>query len=374
MSSQAYTPGLKRKARYIVKKIRKLPIAGQILVSEKDKVIPETILARTSVPGQKHLINVAEKLDIYPEKIRSCMLKKEGDKFQKDEVIARKSGFFSKKDFTAPLSGIIERISTITGEVIVSELPVLVEINAYIPGIIDSILPNEGAIVSTNATFLQGIFGIGGETWGELLVLSKTPDTILDADQITPNCHGKIVVGGSLVTGNALLKAKEVGVKGVVVGGIMNEAIRDLLGYEIGVAITGTEEVGLTLVIMEGFGKMSMSENVYNLLRQAEGKLACINGATQIRAGVIRPEVIIPQTEDASLSSSTEEKTSEGLNPGTTIRVIRQPYFGSFGKVVELPKKLQIIETESPVRVLTARLDDGRIVTVPRADVEIIEE
>jgi hypothetical protein len=60
--------------------------------------------------------------------------------------------------------------------------------------------------------------------------------------------------------------------------------------------------------------------------------------------------------------------------PGTPIRVIRQPYFGAIGKVANLPVELQQIQTRSRVRVLDVELEDGKIVTVPRANVEIIEE
>ena len=60
--------------------------------------------------------------------------------------------------------------------------------------------------------------------------------------------------------------------------------------------------------------------------------------------------------------------------PGTPVRIIRQPYFGAIGKVVALPVELQQVESESHVRVLDVEIEDGRIVTVPRANVEIIEE
>jgi hypothetical protein len=379
VSSQAYTPGLKRKELTIVKKTRILPIKGEVLVKEGDVVTPNTVIARTVVPGEKHLFNVAEKLGVYPEKLRDCLLKKEGELFKTNEVIALKTGFFglSKREYKSPVTGTIERISDITGEVIISEPPVPVEINAYIPGTIETILPKEGAIVKTTATFLQGIFGIGGETSGELVMLAQHSEDVIDETYIKPECNGKILVGGAFITGKALVKAKELGARGIVVGGIMNEALHDMLGYEIGVAITGNEDIDLTLTIMEGFGKMKMSEHVFELLKKAEGRLACINGATQIRAGVIRPEVIIPRLDQHSSSIELyqeESTTSEGLKSGTTIRVIRDPYFGSFGQVVNLPKELQKIETESKVRVLTAKLHDGRIVIVPRADVEIIEE
>ena len=79
----------------------------------------------------------------------------------------------------------------------------------------------------------------------------------------------------------------------IVVGGINYTDLSNILGYTLGVAITGSEEIATTLVVTEGFGKISMSKRTYELLKSFEGNMASINGATQIRAGVIRPEIII---------------------------------------------------------------------------------
>lgn len=61
------------------------------------------------------------------------------------------------------------------------------------------------------------------------------------------------------------------------------------------------------------------------------------------------------------------------LEIGSPVRIIRAPYFGIIGKVVELPIQLTELESGTIVRVLIAKLPDGRRVTVPRANVEIIE-
>ena len=42
-------------------------------------------------------------------------------------------------------------------------------------------------------------------------------------------------------------------------------------------------------------------------------------------------------------------------------------------EIVEHRLKLEVIESEARVRILRAKLEDGTIVTVPRANVEIIE-
>jgi hypothetical protein len=71
---------------------------------------------------------------------------------------------------------------------------------------------------------------------------------------------------------------------------------------------------------------------------------------------------------------SSDDELAAGMVADTPVRIIRQPYFGAIGKVVTLPVELQQLESESHVRVLTVELEDGKIVTVPRANVEIIEE
>ncbi len=155
-------------------------------------------------------------------------------------------------------------------------------------------------------------------------------------------------------------------------GGIRHDDLTNFTGEEIGVAITGQEELGLTVIITEGFGTMRMSQSTFDLLKSFEGYHASVNGATQIRAGVLRPEIIIPHEE--ATEQGSEEELSSGMVPGTPVRIIRQPYFGAIGTVRFLPVELQQVESESYVRVLDVELDDGTVVTVPRANVEIIEE
>jgi hypothetical protein len=113
-----------------------------------------------------------------------------------------------------------------------------------------------------------------------------------------------------------------------------------------------------------------MAKRTFELFKTLEGKQASVNGATQIRAGVIRPEVIVPN--QAATGDAPKAATGGMLEIGTQIRVIREPYFGGIGTVTELPAELQTVESGTEVRVLKAKLQDGRAVMVPRANVEII--
>jgi len=370
----AYTPGLKLKLATVVSKTRRLPLSGEVYTKLGDEVNFSSVVARTQISGNPEIVKVSMELGVEAEDLLLYMNKKVGDKVAKDEVIANYSALFGliKKRVTSPIEGTIESISEETGQVIVRGPPLPVEVNAYIPGKVVEVVPREGVVIETNAAFIQGIFGIGGENHGKIKMAVKSPEENLTAEHISPEDKGTVLIGGSLVALEALRKGVEVGVSSIIAGGIRHKDIRELMGEEIGVAITGQEEVGLTLIITEGFGDMRMSQRTFDLLKRFEGYMACVNGATQIRAGVIRPEIIIPHEEH--IEETSEDELIAGMIPGTPVRIIRLPYFGAIGTVMSLPVELQQIETRSKVRVLQVELEDGRVVTVPRANVEIIEE
>lgn len=372
--ASAYTPGLKIVSKTLVEKDRKLPLKGEVKVKKGDKVTAETVVAATNLPGNVYPLNIANLLGCEPNEISVYLKKKEGDTIQKGDVIAETPGFFGffKTTIEAPITGSIESLSTATGQAILREPPIPVEVYAYVDGEIDGVYPEEGVRVNSVATYIQGIFGIGGEVVGELVMVSPSPDTVLDEADIKIEHKGKIIVGGSLVTAAALKRAVEVGVKGVIVGGYDAEDLKEFLGYDLGVAITGTEDKGITLVVTEGFGKIQMAKKTYGLLKEHEGMKTSINGATQIRAGVIRPEVVIPLGVKLDKEEALSKNT--GMNVGSPVRIIREPHFGEVATVVELPEQPVRIPTEAPVRVVTIKTTAGETLTLPRANVEIIEE
>jgi hypothetical protein len=371
--AHAYTPGLKVTERATIKKIRRLPILGEVLVEKGQAVSPHTVVARTDIPGNPQTVNVANVLGVEPEDIVDFMKKKEGDFVKKDELIAEYKSFFGlfRQQAQSPADGTIEMVSSVTGQVTLREPPVPIEIDAYVDGVVEEVLPNEGVIVHTEGAFIQGIFGVGGEIQGVIRVAVDSPNDVFDASRVKNDDNGKILVGGSLITLDAIKKAAEVGAKGIVAGGIIDSDLIEYVGFDIGVAITGHEDIPVTVIITEGFGKMKMADKTFELLKDLDGFKASINGATQIRAGVMRPEIIVPGYE--AKTGRKEQDLTQGLVKGTPIRIIREPYFGMLAEIVDLPPELQVIESEAKVRILRAKLEDGTMVTVPRANVEMIE-
>jgi len=172
---------------------------------------------------------------------------------------------------------------------------------------------------------------------------------------------------------DTIQKAKQLGVKAIITGGIDDRDLKKILGYDIGVAITGHENLGITLIVTEGFGNIKMAKKTFELLKAYDGHKASVHGKTQIRAGVMRPEIIIPiEFKDSELQVSVPKPST--LEIGSTIRVIREPNFGKIGKITALPEQLKKVESETLVRILEAELETGEKVMIPRANVEVIEE
>ncbi len=370
----AYTPGLKVSPRTTIRKTRRLPLKGEVTVKVGDHVLPDTVVARTELPGVMQTVRVAEYLGIEPSEIERVLKVAIGDEVEPGTVIAENRSFFGlfRNECKSPIAGTVEMISPISGHVGIRYKPTLVEVKAYVEGDIIEVLPDEGVVVETAGALIQGIFGVGGERLGEIKVIVDQPSEKVDEGVITDDLAGKVVVAGANITGAAILKAARVGVAGIVVGGIIDKDLVDYLGYDIGVAITGHEDIPTTLIATEGFGVMRMARRTFELLKSLEGRQASINGATQIRAGVIRPEIIVPM--EGVTAADSDPSAEQILELGTKIRIIREPYFGMLGEVVALPPEPVLIESGAKVRTLQARVETGEDVIVPRANVEIIQE
>lgn len=371
--AHSYTPGLTVTDSTVIHRRRMLPLPGKVLVNVGDKVRSDQVVAKAELPGKVYPINLANQLSVAPGEIKDYLVKKEGDVVEKDEILAENKPLIKwfKTEIRSPVTGTIESVSPVTGQVLLREPPRVLQLLAYVDGTIVETVPQQGVVVETVCSLVQGIFGIGGETSGEIVMAVKAPDEPLTPGHFNLTMKGKVVVGGSFLSSEAMNQAKSVGVAGVVVGGIHDEDLRALLGYDLGVAITGTEQVGFTLIMTEGFGTIPMAAKTFKLLSVHVGQLASISGATQIRAGVIRPEIIIPQGE-AGIGIAAQSQR-EGIRVGDPVRIIRDPLFGRIGEVSALPSELTKIPTESDVRVLEVKFSDGKRVVIPRTNIEVIE-
>ena len=372
--AHSYTPGLKVLKKTKILKERRLPLKGSVDTSVGDTVAPEDIIAKTDLPGNVQMVNVANQLNIDASDVETVMIAKEGIKVSKNDLIAQTNGIFGyfKSSVNSPVDGTVESVSNITGQIVIREAPIPVEVDAYIRGIVHEVITEEGVVIKSYGSFVQGIFGIGGESRGKIKMLSENRSSEISVDMILPEHEGMIIVGGSFISLEAYKKALECKVAGVVVGGFNYYDLEEILGYTLGVAITGSEDLVTSLIVTEGYGKIQMGAQTFDLLKENSDRLASINGATQIRAGVIRPEIIIPTDANSQKDNDENSKKMYGMTEGSLVRVIRSPNFGKIGSVKELPSELRKMESETMVRVAIINIE-GKMIEIPRSNLEVVE-
>ncbi|OPX26000.1 MAG: hypothetical protein B1H06_06480, partial [Candidatus Cloacimonas sp. 4484_143] len=231
--AQAYSPGLTVTDSIVLRKERILPLKGKVLVKKGDKVKADDFVAETLLPGKVIPFNLANKLGVDPKFMKDYIKVKEGDILKKGMMMAETKGFFGmfKNIVKSPIEGEIESISNLTGQLLLREPKIPVQVKAFIDGIVVEVVKDEGVIIENKSAYVQGIFGLGGETNGEIKVIVDSNEEIVDLKNIDDSCKDKVIVCGAMVPLAAIHKAQQVGVAGIISGGIDDQDLKKLLGY-----------------------------------------------------------------------------------------------------------------------------------------------
>ncbi|QOR34133.1 hypothetical protein IMX26_11595 [Clostridium sp. 'deep sea'] len=342
-------------------------VVEHISLSRGEIIIRERFSADESVVE----IDVATKLNISPFFLKTFMHVIEGQSVTYNQTIASLDGFASGA-ILSPARGTIERIDTRKGKVFIRRPYSPVNLFGYISGEVKEVTPQYGAIIETPACYIEGVFGVGNETYGELEIVVKSPADKITADMLKDSHSDKILVGGSGITYDALQKAVELHVRGIIIGGLNNYDVVKLVGHEISVGITGQEEDDITLIATEGFGDVPMLPRTFELLKKHVGKTTSLNGTTQIRAGVIRPEIIIPL--DAQVTEDPEgEDTLMEPQKGMKVRVISDPFYGMWGEVIKDGSETIAMENGTKQNVVHVKLESGKVIQIGENNIIVYE-
>jgi len=93
--------------------------------------------------------------------------------------------------------------------------------------------------------------------------------------------RGAVIVS-DFADAKMLARLKEERVTGLIAGGVNLQDVLD-------------PHPGYTVVVLQGFGEQKIAPEVLDLLKGHEGELALLDGTTQLRVGVKRPQVILPE-------------------------------------------------------------------------------
>lgn len=163
-------------------------------------------------------------------------------------------------------------------------------LKSYLSGEVICIDENYSVTIRSKVIRITGNYGIGGEKCGVLKVTNKK---ILTSDDILPSDNGKIILTRGYISKSAILKAAETNVTAIIGSSSDLSIIRNYVGSNFIPSITGAEDVATGLILINGFGHSLIKRTIFDLLSKFEGNNIALNGTTHIRAGAIRPEVLI---------------------------------------------------------------------------------
>src|SRR6478609_7031646 len=158
--AHSYTPGLTVTDRTVIHRRRMLPLPGTVLVNVGDTIHSDQVVAKAELPGKVFPLNLANQLSVSPGEIKEYLVKKEGDIVEKDEILAENKPLIKwfKTEIRSPVAGTIESVSLVTGQVLLREPPRVLRLLAYVDGTIVETIPQQGVVVETTCSLVQGIF------------------------------------------------------------------------------------------------------------------------------------------------------------------------------------------------------------------------
>ncbi len=316
-------------------------------------VFESDVIGHCEVSAGQRLVKIAQLLGVRGSDISKYLTRKIGDKIYEGEIIAKKQGMFGlgKKEIKSPVDGIITEILR-SGDLIVKFLPRPTRLFAGVAGVIEAI-KEDMMVISTTGSKIKGFVSSGKNREGVISVVANPNDFVLPTT-IKADAKGKILVGGAILEKGALEKAVTLGVHGIITGGI-NFKDFESLGF-------GREDIGVTVLVTEGFGNMPMGKDIWDFLKSQEGKAGFMLGSE----------------DSLVISDSNQEKTVEKKDGfwrqvavGDKVRFFREESPDQLGVVTQLPGK-QIINSGILTEVALIKTSGGEEL-VPAANLELTE-
>jgi hypothetical protein len=210
-------------------------------------------------------VEVAKELDVAPDELAPYLCVTPGQEVERGQWLAAELRPTLLRKVESPVRGKVSRIDKHFGIVLIEPLLEELEIKAWLPGVVQDV-SDRGCTVACNGMVITGIWGSGGETAGPLTFSSVEA--------------GKVAVR-DFADAATITQTKERGAAGLICAGVN---LQDVI----------EPHPPFTIVVLEGFGEQRLPDNLRDVLAEHEGRLTLLDGTTQLRVGVRRPQIILP--------------------------------------------------------------------------------
>lgn len=365
----------------IIRVKRKLKGKGEIRVAEGQEVAPSDIIGVAYISAGFRTLNLADALKVSPAEVEKYMKRLIGQRIYVDELLAERSSFFGgKKIVISPTDGILDFLNPKTGELRMSFLPKKEDLPAGVYGIVERVNKERGLVtIRTQASIVQGMFGSGRLRDGILHIISKR-DELIGKSFLSLKYDGGILVGGSLVFKDAITAAISASVNGIITGGINAKDYKGMAGGRLSFPKKLDNDIGISVVVCEGFGSIPIGEDIYEILTHYGDKYVSIDGNRGVitlpsfeSSSIIKVKnTKLPPAQDDSITTYDEYRSQEAeVKLSLKVRIIGNSYPGEQGRIMAVDKTETILPSGIKTFLITVETKRRKI-QVPVANLEII--
>jgi hypothetical protein len=231
-----------------------------------------------------------------------------------------------------------------------------VQLRAGFNGNIVDLLPDRGVVIEAHGALVQGIWGNNRIDQGLMLVVAQTAGEALTRDRLDVSMRGAVILGGYCTDADALKMANELPLRGLILGGMAAGLIPQ------------ANKLVFPLIVLDGFGAVPMNSAAFKLLSTNEKRETCLNAAPWNLSGGERPEVVIPLAVEGNLPKESDE-----FKPEQVVRIQGAPYTGQIAMLVRVRPWLTALPNGLRVPAADVRLESTEVVSVPLANLDVLE-
>ena len=328
-----------------------MPHGVRMAVRVGDEVKPDQVLAMRRAPGAPVVVPVAAALRRSPDDTVALLLRRPGAHLEANEPIARRS---DGREVHSPFPGLLLAYSRVDGCATIAPLGPESPVMGHVRGTVTDI-DHAAITVRVPGARLDGVGGIGDAVHGELVVSVHDPAEELRAAAVDIGSSGRIIVGGSRASAETLIRARAMGVAGIVLGGVLDKELRDFEAIQRRRREVGGVTGDFALLLVEGFGKVGLDPQLFAWFQRHAGHMASLFGAEH----------------RLYVYDATPPPERQPL-PRVGERVIahRRPFQGRGGVLVGLVEGLHASPSGVAGRAGLVRFEDGRVAPVPLVNLE----
>jgi hypothetical protein len=325
-----------------------LPVPGKVNVHLGQLVEQGDIIAEAVLPAKFQVFDVINQFRIKESGLDSCLKRLAGEDVQRGDVIAKKSGLISRF-FRAPEDGKVVAIRD--GRVTLAMGEKVIQAQTPIGGTVGELIPGLGAVIVVRGFSLRGSWGNGKTAIGQLVMLDEVKESDL------AKVKDAIVYLNSVARLAELKTLYDNGAAGILVASL-DPASR-----------TEVEKFRIPVMSLLGFGEAALDQLSRSAIEELQNSQVTLLARRADPYRDVKPELFQPSE---SVKTAELFAEPEPTLIGQTARLLGQPYFGSVGKIVELPEKTERTASGMKSKVAVIKREDETIIRVPLENLEIL--